>query len=362
MKKFLCVVLCLILSAFALVSCGDNEIGSYKENYPPIDNEVREVKLNMYVIVDDAAENAKKTVNRMFAQETLSAFNTEVNLVFVTAEKYNATVLAAVKEKNASNAANIVLVNSASLMKSLLETKKIAALNDYLESDKFGKLNAQIAEPLLDAAKNKDGVVYAIPNNHVISQYEYLVINKEAARDCFYSNEQIAEFASVEDTEQLRADMLEAGYSADEIASLVHVEFGPYENKAKIEAAGNFCNIITYPTATADEAFSSAFAIVDSGDAEVNERAMQIIYAINADSDFRNLLQYGVSGTNYTLSTNGSVNRVDSGDNKYYMNLLYTGDVFKALYCEEIDWTAEAAANGAEQNKQSVFVAEPEEK
>ena len=99
MKKILCLVLCLVLSALALVSCGDDEIGSYKENYPPIDNDIREVKLNMYVIVDDAAENAKKTVNRMFKQETLSSFYTEVNLVFVTAEQYNATVIEAVSSK-----------------------------------------------------------------------------------------------------------------------------------------------------------------------------------------------------------------------------------------------------------------------
>lgn len=356
MKKILLLVLCILISALALVSCGDDEIGSYKENYPPINNEVEEIKLNMYIIVDDAADNAKKTVKRMFAQETLSSFHTEVNLVFVTAEEYASTVLGAVNEKDASKAANIVLVNSEALMNSLVKTNKILALNDYLESSKFGKLNAQISETLMKAATNKDGVLYAIPNNHVIGQYKYLVINKEAARACFFDIADVALLDSYEDTATLREEMLQAGYTADEISSLVREVYGPYEKKAEIESAGNFCNVIEYPIATSQEAFSSAFAIVDSGDATANERAMQIIYAINSDADFRNLLQYGVSGTNYTLASDGTVDRVDSGDNKYHMNLLYTGDIFKALYCKDIGWTAQSAANGEEQNKQSLFV------
>ena len=360
MKKFLSLMLCLIMTVLMFVSCADNEIGSYKENYPPIDNTIPDVKLNMYVIVEPGtAENAKTTVSRMFAQETLSKYHTEVTLCYLTADEYKTKALAAVNATD-STAANIVLITDKEFFNSLLDTKKLADLTTYLDTD-FGKLYKQITEPLLDATK-VDGKYYAIPNNHVVGEYEYLVINKEAARAAFYDNTDAEFFAtlnSYEATEQLRADMVTlGGYTKAQVKKLVRVEKGNFEDKAKFESEGNFCNVIKYPEADADEAFSSAFAVI-SRDELSDKRAMQIIYEINYNAQLRNLLQYGVSGTNYTLDKDGFVIRDKSEDNKYFMNILYTGDIFKALYCEEIGWTPEVAENGVKQNNESVFNSAP---
>ena len=51
MKKLLCVFLCMLFTALALVSCGEPEIGAqldeYKEKYPNVNQSIPEVKLNL---------------------------------------------------------------------------------------------------------------------------------------------------------------------------------------------------------------------------------------------------------------------------------------------------------------------------
>ena len=361
MKRILCLMLSFVLLSLSLVSCGDDEIGSYKENYPVIDNSVPVVSINMYVIVEDSTvANAITTVKRMFAQETLSKFNTTVNLVYCTAAEYNTKMMAAVNATDAT-AANIVLVNGAATMDALVATGKLADLTAYVDNASygFGSLNKTIPETLMNASKI-GGKYYAIPNNHVIGQYQYLVINKAAAQACGY-DENVVDFLGATDAEGAKVDpytaavaalserMTAKGYSVDECIKVVN---GNYEARLEYQK-DSFCLELSYPTATRDEAFMSAFAIVNRGDL-ANLRAMEIVYSINSDEGLKNLLQYGVRGTNYNI-VDGDVVRVADEDNVYHMNMLYTGNQFIAHYCSELNWTAAAKQYGTEQNKASVL-------
>ena len=354
MKRILCLMLCFVFLSLSLVSCGDEEIGSYKENYPQIDNTVPTVTLNMYVIVEDATvANAITTVKRMFAQETLSKFSTTVNLVYCTKDEYNDKMMAAVNATDAT-AANIVLVNGAPTMDALVATNKLADLTAYVDdaSYGFGSLNKTVPETLMAASKI-NGKYLAIPNNHVIGKYEYLIINKAAAQACGY-DENVVEFLDADDPENaaltaLSERMTQNGYNVSESIKRVS---GNYESRLQYQK-DYFCLELSYPTVTRDEAFTSAFAVVNRGELE-NLRAMEIIYAINSDETIKNLLQYGVRGTNYNI-VNGDVVRVTDADNVYHMDKLYTGNQFIAYYCSEINWTAAAKQYGIEQNKASVL-------
>ena len=178
MKKLLCLALCLVLSLFALVSCGEDEIGGDLDKYPPVNTEIPEVTLNLYIIVGDGTvDNAKTTVSRMILQHTRTTYSTLLNVHYVSEAEYAEKALAAVNSTDA-NAANIVLVNSSELMYSLKDTGKLLALDSYLATKDFGKLNVSIPSVLMNAAKI-DNALYAIPNNHVIGEYKYLVIDKE---------------------------------------------------------------------------------------------------------------------------------------------------------------------------------------
>jgi len=351
MKKVLYLILCLALSLFVLVGCDDGEIGDIPEHYPEVEGEIEDVAINMYIIVDDATSlNAIETVSRIIAQYTLTTYHTEVNVKYVKASEYETTVLAAVNATDAT-AANLVLVNSVEIMNKLNATGKLADLAPYLATDAFGTLNVTIPETLLGAAYTAEAL-YALPNNHVIGEYEYLVINENVAKQILkVSPTTLKSYTSYESTEELRALMESEGYDS---TKYVTVQKGGYALKAELEASGNVCNVISLPKATAAEAFSSAFAVVNRSEL-LNERSMQIIYALNNDKALRDYLQYGVNGTNYTLNTDGEIVMSESADNTYRMNIEYTGNVFLASYCDAIDWTAEAAANGEIQNSQAVL-------
>ena len=122
---------------------------------------------------------------------------------------------------------------------------------------------------------------------------------------------------------------------------------------------------------TKEFAFASCFGIINNpDDKRYNDRAMQILFALNNDVYLRNLLQYGVEGTNYTvvdndvkrvtyIDTTGLTgealeNALNNNENVYNMNLFYTGDVFNAYFCSELGWVKSVYDNGLMQNKDSV--------
>ena len=98
-----------------------------------------------------------------------------------------------------------------------------------------------------------------------------------------------------------------------------------------------------------NEVFSSAFSIVNG--IQYPDRAMEIIYLLNTDTYFRNLLQYGVEGVNYVKDQNGNIAPFIEGDGVYNMNMLHTGSSFMLYYSEF--WTEEMKTVGLMQNKES---------
>lgn len=84
------------------------------------------------------------------------------------------------------------------------------------------------------------------------------------------------------------------------------------------------------PRATTASVFDSMFAVSELSSEDT--RAMEIITYLNTDVEFRNLLQYGVENTNYTLNT--VIKEKDGVDEEYYYvteteNNLYKMDVNK---------------------------------
>ena len=84
--------------------------------------------------------------------------------------------------------------------------------------------------------------------------------------------------------------------------------------------------ILEYPVATQEDLFSSMFA-VSSFTSDV-DRCMQIITHLNTNTQFRNLLQYGIKGTNYELNDDECASR--TADNLYVMDVFKTGNMFVA--------------------------------
>ena len=356
MKKIICLILCLVMTCGMLIGCDDEEFPD-PSIYPETQSKLERLTLNLYIVCgDNMAENAKVSVKeRIAGYVKTSEHNAVLNVHYVKASEYESTVTAAINN-GGENAPHIILINSVDMFNSLHKAEggsKLLDLTDYYNSSKYKTLKTQIAESLLSSSRVDEGKLYTVPNNHVVDEYTYLVVNKEVEKsfhEPYLSS--IKNFKSLEDAAAVMEKITKAGYNANDY---IYVVNGPYELKAKIEAEGNYCNVIKYPTATEAEAFSSAFAIVKNSLQQYNDRAMQIIYALNNDLELRNLLQYGVLGANYDL-VNGEVVRKKDSVNFYDMDLLYTGNVFNATYCSELGWTSSTRANGLKQNEESVSV------
>ena len=119
MKKIISIILCIIMSAFMLVGCADDEIGSYIDQY-----EKPEVKpaltLNLYIITEnETLDNAKVTVAERIKTYTLDNYGTTLNVVYCDAENY-ASKLALATAENAESIADIFLVTSESMMTNMV--------------------------------------------------------------------------------------------------------------------------------------------------------------------------------------------------------------------------------------------------
>ena len=327
-KRIITLALCALM-AVLLVSCGEQEIGSYLDKYDYKEEVIEDVVLDMYIIVgDETHDNAITSVKTAINKHTAEAYHTTININYVKASEYETKVVNAV----ASGNADIVLINSTALMDSLIADAKLADLATYLDTTDFGKLNTQIADALLEGAYDGEKL-YCIPNNHIIGQYEYIVINKAVAQGVFnYNDEKLAGIVTPEDADKLWSEIeakkgsYDSNLQKDDVVKNV---IGNYQARFDIED-GWICNVYKCPKVDKDEVCLSAFAITAACDKP--ERAMEIVYAINTDEVLRNLLLYGEEGKNYTVDTDGFVVPVDSGENVYRMNILYTGDMFKAYY------------------------------
>ena len=351
MKKLLCMILCLVLSVFVLAACAEEEIGSYLENYPETEDEVEELTINICIICEDGTQDlAKTTVEQKLTQYAKEDFNTTLEIDYYSASEYASKIADRLKS-GSNDVPDIILVNSASMLEELVKDDKVEDLTAFYNTNTYGKLNVAITQTILEKAKIDDKL-YCVPNNHVVGEYEYLLVNKEKAREFYYSDEQIKAMNSYALTSEIR-EKLTAKYGSDLMENYVKVVKGNYQDLAKYRAEGYHCNILSYPTVDTEEALSSSFAVVKG--TKDPARCMEIIYAINTVSKYRNTLQYGVEGATYTVNeTTGVVTRTSTGENVYYMNLEYTGNVFTALPCDEIGWTKAAIENGEKQNKESI--------
>ena len=402
MKKLLVVLFSLLFTAIMLVGCGDIErgewlgdgkdddgkvVGGNYDGYETV-NTIPEVDINLYIIVEDetladgaiipsntqgkygAITQAINTVNNRIKDYTSTKYHTAVNVIYYTESQYNEAVLkAAAADSTAPDAANIVLVNSYALMQDLYAIKDksgnsiLCPLDAYLDTTKYGRLNTAIPTSLFEASmmENSDGTksLYTIPNNHVIGNYEYLLVNKELVKELKISETAALGLNSYEAAAKLIGDAIVAESKTFAVDDVITLVLGAYEDRVAYEANGYYCNVVKAPIADKNEAFLSSFAIInrntEGSKVDVNARAMEIVYNINMDTELRNLLQYGVSGTNYFMS-DGVVTELDDASNRYSMNLLYTGNILNAYLCEDIGWTAQTKENAILQNADSMTV------
>ena len=352
MKKILSLILCLILSVTMLASCDDGVIGDYEyPDYEP--TYVPTITLDVHVIVGEGTEElAIDSVGRMLSQHSETKLKTKLNVHYISEADYVATLKADIGKSGAEQA-DIVLINSPELANELVSGGYLQELTEYYNGSTFGRLNTIITHNLIEASRI-DGKLYTVPNDHMIGEYTYLLINEAVATSYNFSPAKLAACTGLEDETVLA---LKAAIEADGkvFEDYVSLKVGNYDDKALYASQGYVCNVVSYPNADANEAFKSAFAVVKG--TQYPERAMEVIYLLNTDSYFRNLFQYGVEGINYVKGEDGIIVPHTVGDGVYNMNMLYTGSAFLLEY--SADWTESMKKLAENQNDESVVLLTP---
>lgn len=402
MKRLIAMLLCAAMMCITLASC-EEVIGGFDYDWEP---EVeRKISFDFYIISDSAdgvSSEDQNTVESKVNQYLKEKCNTTIDIHFLTLAEYESTVgsIADSVSTEAQTIANsnvtidggdIVLIVGEDMFNSLMAKDVLVDLKSYLNPDvykDYGRLNAQITSALLAAATvtDADGAehLYSIPNDHVIGEYVYTVINREIAEGelNFSAQTELGEMLIVDgQPNELAAELIDsvsANLTDVDAGDVIWVENGSYEDKQRLESEGYICNVSEYPEATKSEAYQSSFGIFKHGDVYLDgvtdtpfasseliySRAMDVLYAIKADVTLRNLLQYGVENSHYKLvekevvDAKGNTITVDYvlplENSTYKMNLLYTGDAFNAFYCDGV-WTYDMFINGKAQNADAVM-------
>ena len=180
------------------------------------------VSLNMFVVTDSkTTEEAKLAVEEEFNRITKSSFTTAVDIIFCTPDEYvevlNNRFLLAEEAKNNSSAVvttaldsdvvteeelvtnengvsvlkypeinegqiDIVFVQDFDHLYSLVKGEggsKLENLNDHLSNTGRSKILTDVISDPLFAYTKIDNNTYAIPNNRIVGEYTYLLVNKD---------------------------------------------------------------------------------------------------------------------------------------------------------------------------------------
>ncbi len=449
-RKLIALMLCLIaVFSLSFAGCGKEEDTDVTES----EASAREaVTLNMWLVSEkEISTETEAAIEEAFNELTQAKYTTKVDLVFLTEDEYFSVLdekLTLAAENKANEGPAIVLPGMAVETEEIVETTAETIVNElgqkllkypdveehqvdivflagkelYERYASEGKLSAMDTNLNATSKVLKDYIypsfleqikyeksTYAIPNNHLIGEYTYLLVNKELAEKYYIDTDDLLSFT---DCAELIADIgaNEPGVApvlsyADPvnlhywlgnndmaiIASYVPTQatLGSRTVMRSIFDTASFTEHMLLmqrcedngwfaadPANTEDfgvaimkggydlvEKYSDAYSVkvltyptleeenvyesmfAVTAYTENFDRAMEVLTLINTTVEAKNILQYGVADLHYELDDDGNFVRLNDD---YSMNNLYTGNAFLAYPDENMSaeiWENAKAAN-----------------
>ncbi len=206
MKKILSMLLCLVLLAMTLVSCGDDGSTTKPEADRP------NLTLRMAIVVDDkTTDEGIAAMQKAFNDQSQVLLATRVEFECIKASEYKTRMDAiltevadakknqsAASEDNMANAGeddtenkfpaasaaqfDILLIADKAMYEEYAEKGWIVDLSSHLDPLKgtFKTVNTKILSTAKTAA-TLNGKIYGVPANKAYGTYKYVLLNKEAA-------------------------------------------------------------------------------------------------------------------------------------------------------------------------------------
>jgi len=219
-KRLMCLFLCLIMIVGVLASCSKKTDEEAEEEIKEEASEAA-ITLTLWVVSEEevSAETAA-AVSKALNALTKSKFKTQIDLRYYTEDQYRAKLeetirayeedlanrvvtlppesedettgqvevtdetetnewgMSVIKYPEAlENQVDIIYIAGEDMYLDFIENEWLASLDTELSSASK-KIKEYVSATLLSAAK-QDGVTYAIPNNRVIGEYTYMLLNKD---------------------------------------------------------------------------------------------------------------------------------------------------------------------------------------
>ena len=428
-KKLICLLLCLVavILPLAMTGCGNSDTTDTDE-----ESSARPaVSVNLWLISDkEVSAETEAAIENALNEITQSKYTTKVDLVYVTEDEYyaalDAKLEAAKKYKDEHASTEIVLPGIAESTEETEETTAETIVNelgqrllkypdinegqldiiflsgkDRLETyAAAGELSAMdtnlnatskilkeyIYPSFLEQTKyNKN--TYAIPVNHSIGQYTYLLVNKALADKYYIDASSLNSFAACADlVEEIGrhesgvapvlayADPANMYYWLGGDTPSLFASYVPSSAtlgsrttmRSAFDTVGFTEHMLLMKKCedngwfAADPENTENFGVaIMTGDYDLRDkyaedydvkvltaptltedvayeamfavsaytanfdRAMEVITLLNTNTEAKNLLQYGVEGVNYELDDDGALVYLNDA---YRMNNLYTGN------------------------------------
>lgn len=326
------------------------------------------------------------------AQETIVYENGRIEIVYPDSEHYEGSV----------SPVDIIMIADKEMYDEFDEAGYLESVKSLLSLGSnditFTKINQYIYPTYLEQLSAITGDIKAIPNNNLLAEYTYLVVDKALADKYDFNVDAVSSYADMEsflssvkaseDVTPLTGELNPLGifkmfgddiaigtyfdpiygYNTEEgktfkVQNLFDIPeyvsqlslFEKYEKAgytgdgdsfaakvivgdASVEknyADGYYVKVLQNPFVCREAIFDGMLAV--SSKTSDPARALQIIETINTDSDIKNLLQYGIEGVHYTVNEDG--NTITRLNDNYMMDNALTGNVYMGYPEEGMDST-----------------------
>ena len=215
-KKLLCLLLCFatVFSVCALGGCATNSETDLDSN---VNTSRNAVTIGLYIISEEkVSPETEKAVEAAFNEITEATYTTHVDIIYLTQDEYKAALDAQinktvnrpagtpikptttgetyVKDEDGMTVLaypqlgqyqmDIVLITGEDMLKEYVRGGHLLSLNDAL-TNTYKTISSYIYNDLLLNAK-VNGQWYAVPNNQIIGEYTYLMVNRDLATKYYY--------------------------------------------------------------------------------------------------------------------------------------------------------------------------------
>lgn len=335
-KRVLSFLLCLMMVLpLMLASCGLGGDDPDVTTKPEEENAyVKPATLNFHIIADKAVSSEDEAaIEASFNEISKKLYKTQIDFIFYTADEYEEKIMDTLKDANdiggvsasnkfensevitslnevdipiemypavENNQVDIILINSKELYQSLRAKRYLAEISEQLNT-KFTDIEQRVSSHLINGAKEGKNM-YAVPNNVLIGQYEFILVQKDMAHLALYwEKEDFLNNTKAIDYAKLR----EFATTIQEIKTATSGEYAELYPSMKqqlgVTAIFPMESAFEYPTV----AYFPRAEIVDVGEGETETRYREnvfgVVYPFNASLGSTFVKLDNVFGdTNYT--------------------------------------------------------------